>query len=502
MQAIKNTTRYLNSFSRRSKIVAGIAAMLVVVVLLHMGKGSSVAEVADSATHVQLASVASLSNAGGPLPVTGKVTSVSQASISALSGGEITSLPYKLGDRVAAGQVVASFENSSQRAAVLQTQGSYDAALASKVAVSSADVRVSAINEYRTAFNTLDTTLKSDVDTFFGDRTPYGPLLLLDESRDNRHGRISLEREAIDEEMDTYRAKLAQADSSDPAQLLDYASALTQRVIDMLNQLAVAANRSEANATAAQITALDSARGDMAALAAALASEKESYRSGTVTTTSSTDASITIALGGLRAAQATLEKTYVRAPISGTIVSLPVNRGDFISAGTMVAVISNPGALQVESYVTSQDAKTLSIGGKATIDGGTPGAIVFIAPALDPLVGKIQVKVSPAGSQTSLIDGSTVVVELERALRPGSGQAGGKPSAKSMLSIPIAAAKITPQGPVVFMVASSTLVAHPITFGTIVGGQVEVTEGLSLDMDIVVDARGLSDGQVVVVDSQ
>ena len=494
MHRIKNTLSYLNSFSRRNKIIAGVVALVLVVLFLHLGKGDAATQPTDTATHVTLASVASLSNTGGPLPVVGKVTSVSQASISALSGGEITSLPRKLGDRVSAGQVIASFENSSERAAVLQAQGQYDAAVASKVSVSPIDVRASAINAYRTAFNTLDTTLEGDVDLFFGDRTPYGPLLLLDESRDNKHGKISLQREAIDEEMSIYRTKVAQAESGDPVQSLDYAAALTQRVIDMLNELSVAANRPEANATAAQLAGLSSARSDMAALRASLASEKEAYRSGSVTTTSSTDASITIALGGLRAAQANLEKTYVRAPISGTIVSLPVNRGDFVSPGTVVAIISNPGALQVESYVTSADAKTLSMGGKATIDGSVAGTIVFIAPALDPLTGKIQVKVSPTAGQGTLTDGSTVTVSLDRA--------GAKTTTASKISIPIASAKMTPQGPVVFTVSSSTLVAHPITFGAIQGGQVEVTEGLELSMDIVVDARGLSDGQVVVVDSE
>ncbi len=496
MHRIKNLLRYLNSYSRRSKILAGAAALVVVVVLFHLGKGEAVADPSLSMTHVTLASVASLSNAGGPLPVTGKIASVSQASISALSGGEITSLRAKLGDRVSAGQVIASFENSSQQAAVLQAQGQYDAALASKVSVSPADVRTSAINAYRSAFNTLDTTLESDVDLFFGERTPYGPLLLLDQSRDNRHGRISLQREAIDDEMETYRTQLSQAETADPVQMLDYASALTQKVIDMLNDLSVAANRSDANATDTQIAALSSARSDMSALRASLASEKEAYRAGTVTTTTSTDASVTIALGGLRAAQAALEKTYVRAPISGTIVSLPVNRGDFVSPGTVVAIISNPGALQVESYVTSADAKTLSVGGKATIEGGIAGSVVFIAPALDPLTGKIQVKVSPPAGQGALVDGSTVTVLLERA----GAKAGA--AAQSKISIPIASAKMTPQGPVVFTVASSTLVSHPITFGAIQGGQVEVTQGLDLGMDIVVDARGLSEGQVVVVDSE
>jgi len=68
--------------------------------------------------------------------------------------------------------------------------------------------------------------------------------------------------------------------------------------------------------------------------------------------------------------------------------------------------------------------------------------------------------------------------------------------------IPIAAAKITPKGPVVFTVSSSTLTAIPITLGTILGDQVTVLSGLTSDADIVTDARGLSTGEVVVVDSE
>ena len=64
-------------------------------------------------------------------------------------------------------------------------------------------------------------------------------------------------------------------------------------------------------------------------------------------------------------------------------------------------MISNPGALEVDTYVTSDDAKTLAIGGKAVIDGSVNGTIVFIAPALDPSTGKIEVKIGISGDQST-----------------------------------------------------------------------------------------------------
>ncbi|MDB5225278.1 MAG: hypothetical protein JWL87_230 [Candidatus Adlerbacteria bacterium] len=496
MQAIKNFLSYLNSFSRRSKIIAAAVLVVALIVLTHLGGSEAPVEGASTLPHVEIASVASLSDSGAPLPVVGRVTSVSQANITAIGGGQITSLPAKLGNRVAAGSILASFENSSQRAAVLQAQGSYDAAVASQQSVSPEDSRTAAVNAYRSAFTTLDTVLESQIDTFFGAPGPYGPQLLID-APNYDYGELSRDRAAITQTMQAYRSQLASADAADPAALLAEAQRVTQEVSDFITKLAVAANRRESRASEDQLAALNAARASVNSLSATLTTAAQSYRSGSVGSTASTDASITIALGGLRAAQASLEKTYVRAPISGTIVSLPVHLGDNISPGAQVAIISNPGALQIEAYVTPQDAKTLAVGGKATVEGTIPATIVFVAPALDPTTGKIQVKLGFSGDASALSDGSSVSVTLNRSAA-GATQ---KATQKSVPTIPIAAAKITPEGPVVFTVASSTLVAHPVTFGAIVGGQVAITLGLTLDMDIVIDARGLSEGQQVVVDS-
>lgn len=494
MQYIKRLFARVWSLPRRYKILGAIVLVALVVALAHLARAPKAADTPSDTAHVTLASVASLSNSGGPLPVVGQVTSVSEASISALSGGEITSLPHKLGDRVAAGAVIAGFENSSQQAAVLQAQGQYDAAVASKQAVSPTDARAAAINAYTSAFATLDNLLTTDVDIFFGGPGPYGPQLLISAPMYDL-GELSRDRKSLDDEVEAYRAELSSAQGGDPAALLSHASAVVSDASDFIGKLAVAVTARDSNATAAQLTAITAARSGIAALASTLSAATQSYRSGSVTTTSSTAASVTIALGGLRAAQAALEKTYVRAPISGTIVSLPVNRGDFISPGTLVASLSNPGALQIEAYVTSADARTLAVGGAADIGGAQVGTIVFIAPALDPQTGKIQVKIGLTGDNPALVDGTTVTISLARAQGEGAAQ-------KSAITLPIAAVKMTPQGAEVFTVASSTLVAHPVALGAVVGGQVTIASGLTEDMDIVSDARGLSDGQIVAVDSQ
>jgi multidrug efflux pump subunit AcrA (membrane-fusion protein) len=72
--------------------------------------------------------------------------------------------------------------------------------------------------------------------------------------------------------------------------------------------------------------------------------------------------------------------------------------------------------------------------------------------------------------------------------------------------VPISAVKITPDGSVVFITTdenaedgSAVLTSIPVTLGTLSGGKVEITSGLSFDNVIVSDARGLKDGQKVLI---
>ena len=122
---------YIKTLPRLYSIGGGVVIAAAVVLGLHFAFKATPAPVAPpEVTHVELASVSSLSDQAGPLQVTGNVTSLSQATVLAESSGEIVSLSHALGDRVAAGDVIASFQNSSQQAAVLQAQGAYEAAQA------------------------------------------------------------------------------------------------------------------------------------------------------------------------------------------------------------------------------------------------------------------------------------------------------------------------------------------------------------------------------------
>ena len=511
---------------------------LIVVVLIFVGgkallRSAPPVGAPDQTSHVKIASVASLAaQSTGPLPVTGVVTSLNHASILAQSSGEVVVLSRKIGDYVSAGTIIGSLENSSQRAAVLQAQGAYDAAQATFTNTSGTGAANSGINaaqasqavvNAQTSVNTslqslfaaLDDAVHTKADPLFT-QPRSNPVLQLTVNDNQLVITLQNQRRQLDLALSKVNELAHKTTRTNTDTDVAEATANAQLVVTFLNNLVDALNKSlpSQSITASDIsayqTAIGSARTSVSAALSGVASAKSSYNSaaaasasasntaagGTQSSISIAQANVEQAQGALAAARASLEKTIIRSPISGTIISLPISRGDYVSNSERVAEISNPSALEVDVYVTPEDSKTLAVGATALIAGAVPGTIVSIAPALDPTTGKILVKVGILGDQSALTDGETVTVSLTRATAAQT----KKVSAASTIMIPIVAAKITPSGPIVFTVSSSTLMQIPITLGTILGDKVIVLSGLTLDMVIVEDARGLSNGQQVIVD--
>ncbi len=512
---------------------AGSIVVLIIVAIV-VGRFMLGAKTPETTTgsdtpHVRVATVGELSQQTGPLAVVGTVTSVDQATILAQSAGEVTSLRRAIGDRVAAGEVIGSFENSSQRAAVTQAEGAYESAqvalakaqgtTAANSSLTSSQAQTSAQNSatalataLSSTYAALDDAVHTKADTLFVNPRSTNPTLVGVLIPNSRLVNTILD-ERISLEATLSKASSAANNTSDlgaSTQTLLQSAKTTQ---NFLNNLITALNAAIPDATytatviAGYQASLGQARTEVNSAISALTAAKNAYDAavsgaqsasntagtGTQNDIAAAQAALKSALGSLNAAKAALEKTIIRSPISGTIVSLPITRGDYVSSFAQVAVVSNPGALYVEVQVTQDEARTLAVGNKATINGSTPGVITFIAPALDPTTGKIQVKVGLTGNTGALTGGQAVTLSLSRAI------AAPTQNTVKQITIPIVAAKILPSGPVVFTLStSSTLVAQPVTLGAILGDQVVVTSTLPLDLPIVSDARGLSAGQTVM----
>jgi HlyD family secretion protein len=138
------------------------------------------------------------------------------------------------------------------------------------------------------------------------------------------------------------------------------------------------------------------------------------------------------ALYGLRRQQ--VESLQVRASIAGVLQQVPVEVGQRVAPGTILARVAVPERLRAELRIAETQAKDIEVGQVAAIDtrnGVVPGRVTRIDPAAQE--GTVQVDVAlegalPRGARPDLsVDGT---VELERLAdilyvgRPAYGQSG------------------------------------------------------------------------------
>lgn len=481
--------------SLRPRYQIGIAILAVIVLggvgfLLNSNKTAS--DTNAGLRTVTLSSVAELSGSGSGSSILGTVRSVTEAELLAQAGGSVRSVRAHVGDSVPAGFVIAELENSTESASVLSAEGAYEAAVAASQTVAPEQVKTNALNAYTSAYATLDTTLSQYVDTFFGDEGAFGPELLVS-ANSISPSQISRERRVIAEAMDVWQKSLSTAATADPNALLANASSATQKTATLLTELAQISGERSSNVSTTQLTALATARSTVSTLLATIASAQASYKSQSQANTGG-NASVKQALGALRLAQANYEKTIIRAPIAGTINFLPVHVGDYVSNLEHVATVAQNGALEIDAFVSEDNRSALTVGTKVGIEGGATGLVTQISPALDPITKQIDIRIAVTGT-SNLVNGQSVRITL-----PSTPTKQTTASTTAQVLLPLTAVKLSANSREVFTVGTdSRLVALPVTIGDVIGDRISITSTLPIETSIVIDARGLSEGQKVNV---
>jgi multidrug resistance efflux pump len=424
---------------------------------------------------------------------------------------------------VYAGGVIAEFENSAEKAAVLQAEGAYEQAKAARLiaslnsgqaGTSLVDTKNLALNSIMSAYTTIEDSVRGKTDGAFIDPKFDQVRLVISVPDANLSSSLEANRKKIEKMLLAREIKNKSiTQNSDLITELNAVLLDCQIVKSYLDDLYTAYSKALPDATYSQTT-LDTgktntqtARQAVTATISTLVTmrttltasitanqvagaDNQTQVSGALATA---DAQVKQALGVYNAALSRLEKTIIRSPITGTLNSLTINTGDYISAFTQVAIVSNNGALEVASSVNEDDVKRISVGSLVLIDGTVSGVITRIAQAIDPTTKKIEVRIGIKDIKSSLVNGQSVRITVTQDKKQTQPQTRVGP-----VIIPIAALKLTPRGGNVFTVsASNTLVAVPVKEGAILGEEIQILEGLSGDEEIVVDARGLKENQVV-----
>ena len=494
----------------------GLAAILLVglvVLKIFTGDAPDVA-VEDKRTEVEVRSVSELA-ASASFDTVGKVEAVSEANLQAESGGRITAVNVKVGDTIGAGAVIATLENSAQRAALTQAQGSYEAALAasaqSGVGVNEAGTAVAAaenaaVNAYRSAFNTVNSTVYNNIDTFFGNPNAQVPGLKIDGAGFTTT--LNNERVAYQRLLPEWQQRTSSITTSSNLDAeLAYAKTQVERTITLVDTFITVFNQGgqvggyteaelqtySTNFTTLRATLIGtrtSLDGALSSLASARDAKRRAELGASGGTVSASDAQIKIALGSLQSAQSAYQKTIVRSPIQGVVNALYLKTGDYVSPGQPAAIIANNNGLQVKTFVSEIDSANLNVGDPVSIEGGASGVITAKADALDPSNGKVAVVVG-VNPDSGLTNGATVKVTFSQV---------SEAKVDERIIVPLSALKITPEGASVFTVnADGNLEALKVEKGPLFGENIEILSGITRETRIVTDARGLKAGQAVII---
>lgn len=161
----------------------------------------------------------------------------------------------------------------------------------------------------------------------------------------------------------------------------------------------------------------------------------------------------------------------VSSPISGRVTGLSANLGAYVTAGTELFRVADPGLIQVEAAVPIQEARRIVAGDPAELEtpaGRVAATVRSIAPAADPESRAVTVVLSPHGTGL-LSPGQSVRARITPSV------AGGDASA---IVLPEEAVQTVEGRDVVFVRTATGFKATPVTIGSRSGGRVEIRSGL------------------------
>jgi RND family efflux transporter MFP subunit len=198
-------------------------------------------------------------------------------------------------------------------------------------------------------------------------------------------------------------------------------------------------------------------------------------------------------------AQLNYEKTFIKAPITGTIVWKNFSSGDYLNPGSQLAIISGEGNLKSELYLSEKEIKNLKLGDKVEIICGekvypNSASIESISHIPSPL--NLRYKLSINYNLNEIPDCVSVNKFVKASFKiPASTQAG-------KYFLPLSAVKVGQNKNTVFLAQGKVAKLREVKTGEIFGRFIEILNGLDRG-DLVVEKgnKDLKDGDEITWDN-
>jgi len=195
----------------------------------------------------------------------------------------------------------------------------------------------------------------------------------------------------------------------------------------------------------------------------------------------------------LNQAQLNLDKTLIKAPFSGTIVTQNIKEGDFINSGSVVAEIAGEKQLEAKVYLNWEQ-----------VTGVSRGQTVEIFSNDEKFLGKIDAIGKIASSENSRFEVKISSEELPFVLANQNLKVRIKinlSGEENSFFVPIEAVLIGQQKNEIFVFENGIARRKEVTIGKLVGERVEIISGVEKgDKVIIKNSQSLSDGDRVRIE--
>jgi multidrug efflux pump subunit AcrA (membrane-fusion protein) len=400
------------SFFKRTSVRISAVVLLVILITIFLRGGDKVSEVVVETTDLpRTVSMYTISEDKGTAV---RTADGSAFIIRAQSGGRVDRVA-KVGDTVAIGAAVAQLENSAQRAAYIQAEGAYDAAVAASGGntTSQATAKQDAVRTWNTETVSSEQIVYTSIDTYFyrsrsssitgfRELEAFGDAVTFNERR-----------AAIEEILAAWDAKTAQVNEGNITEMLNSLGNDLSVIGAFIDDLASLVPRQRISESYTE----SERNADTVRLAAARASITESQRkvdnaltaitNSTGSNAALSNAQIKQALGVLESARAALSKTVIKTPVAGTVTAVSISVGDIINVGNDVVFVASS-----DSAVETEDATKVPL----TAVKFTPSK-AFVFTVADGVLVAHEVETGLVTSNSIAITGAENITEIVSDVR-------------------------------------------------------------------------------------
>jgi membrane fusion protein (multidrug efflux system) len=193
--------------------------------------------------------------------------------------------------------------------------------------------------------------------------------------------------------------------------------------------------------------------------------------------------------------RARLERTRILAPSRGLLNDLPVEEGEYVQVGTLLAELVDINTVKAVAEISERDISHFSVGQNAIVfvnakgqEKSLTGTITFISKLADERTRSTRMEITLDNKDGLFLSGQIVRVRLTRQIL------------RDVIFIPLLAVIPMEESKTVYVVNSSQAQRREVELGVIKGDRVQVTGGLMPgDSLIIAGHRLVSPSQNVKV---